>query len=80
MRKPAFSICKNKGADQLCNNRAADQRLCFRYVDILIPLLSKPVANLLWLYSLVCVRPGQKSRGFQLDQGSNTKIATCAVD
>ena len=29
MRKPAFCICENKGADQL---RAADQRLYFRYI------------------------------------------------
>ena len=36
MRKPAFSICKSKGADQLCGNPTADQRLCFA-----IPLLPK---------------------------------------
>ena len=34
MRKPAFCICKNKGADQLHGNRAADQRLCFRCIDM----------------------------------------------
>ena len=34
MRKPAFSICEDKGADQLRSiNRATDQRLCFRYRD-----------------------------------------------
>ena len=31
MRKPAFCICKNKGADQ---------RLCFHYIDSTIPILS----------------------------------------
>ena len=41
MRKPAFCICENKDADQLCGNRTADQRLCFRYIDSTIPLLSK---------------------------------------
>ena len=41
MRKPAFCICKNKDADQLCGNGEADQRLCFRYIDSTIPLLSK---------------------------------------
>ena len=41
MRQPAFSICKNKGADQLPGNRAAVQLLCFRYIDSTIPLLSK---------------------------------------
>ena len=41
MRKPAFCICENKGADQLCVNRTADQRPCFRYIDSTIPLLPK---------------------------------------
>ena len=41
MRKPDFCICGNKGADQLCGNRTTDQRLCFRYTDTTIPLLSK---------------------------------------
>ena len=41
MRKPAFSICENKDADQLRGNREADQRLCFRYTDSKIALLPK---------------------------------------
>ena len=41
MRKQTFCICENKGADQLRGNREADQRLCFRYIDSTIPLLSK---------------------------------------
>ena len=41
MRKPAFCICENKDADQLRSYCAADQRLCFRYIDTTIPLLSK---------------------------------------
>ena len=41
MRKPAFCICENKDTDQLCGNRTADQRLCVRYIDSTIPLLSK---------------------------------------
>ena len=41
MRKPAFCICENKDADQLRGNREADQRLCFRYSDSMIPLLSE---------------------------------------
>ena len=32
---------KNEDADQLHGNREADQRLCFRYMDSTIPLLSK---------------------------------------
>ena len=41
MRKPTICICENKDADQLRGNREADQRLCFRYTDSTIPLLSK---------------------------------------
>ena len=48
MRKPAFCICENKGADQLHGNRdqlhgngAAIQRLCFHYIDSTIPLILK---------------------------------------
>ena len=41
VRKPAFCICENKDADQLRGNREADQRLCFRYIDSTISLLSK---------------------------------------
>ena len=39
--KTVFCICENKDADQLRGNREADQRLCFRYTDSKIPLLSK---------------------------------------
>ena len=38
MRKPAFCICENKGADQLRSNCTADQHLCFRYIDSVIPI------------------------------------------
>ena len=41
MRKPTFYICKNKDADQLRGYREADQRLCFRYIDSMIPVLFK---------------------------------------
>ena len=41
MRKSAFCICENKGADQLYGNRTADHRLCFHYIDSTIPLLPK---------------------------------------
>ena len=55
MRKPAFCICENKGAnhekpafcicekqslDELCSNRAANPCLCIRYIDSRIPLTS----------------------------------------
>ena len=44
MRKPAFSICEYKGADQLRGNQAADQRLCFHFMYSIFPLLLKPLA------------------------------------
>ena len=43
MRKPAFHICENKGAEQLRSYCAADQlRPCFLYIDSTIPLLVIP--------------------------------------
>ena len=39
--KTVFFLCENKDADQLRINREADQRLCFRYTDSTILLLSK---------------------------------------
>ena len=57
MRKPAFCICENKDANQLRSNCAADQRLCFRYTDSTIPLLSKYEISSLQLSSVV-VQPG----------------------
>ena len=57
MRKPAFYICENKDADQLRSNCAADQRLCFRYMDSVIPFLSKSEISSLWPSS-VAVQPG----------------------
>ena len=41
MGKPTICIGENKDADQLCGNREADQRLCFRYTDGTIHLVSK---------------------------------------
>ena len=67
MRKPAFGIFENKEADQLCGNRTADQHLCLRYISITIPVPPKSEFqasnDLLWLYSPVCVGPGQKPQG-----------------
>ena len=56
MRKPTFCICENKGADQLCGDGEADQRLCFRYIDSTIPLLSK-FKNSSFLQSSVAAQP-----------------------
>ena len=57
MRKPAFYICQNKGADQLHGYRAADQRLCFSFIDSTIPLLPKSEISSLQPSS-VAVQPG----------------------
>ena len=40
MGKPTNCLGENKDADQLRGNREADQRLCFRYTDSTIRLLS----------------------------------------
>ena len=57
MGKPTICICENKDADQLRGNREADQRLCFRYSDSTIPLLSKSKISSFWP-SPVTVQPG----------------------
>ena len=57
MRKPVNCLCENKDADQLRGNREADQRLCFRYTDSTIPLLSKSEISSLYSSSVV-VQPG----------------------
>ena len=57
MRKPTIRICENKDADQLRGNREADQRLCFRYIDSTVPLLSKSEISSL-KPSSVAVQPG----------------------
>ena len=67
MRKVAFCICEKKDEDQLRGDLEADQRLCFRYMDSAIPLLSKSeitslYSHLLWPYSPVCVGPRRKPR------------------
>ena len=56
VRKQAFCICENKDADQLRGNREADQRLCFRYIENTIPLLSMYEISSLWQFS-VAVQP-----------------------
>ena len=48
MRKPTICIGEKNDADQLRGNREADQRLCFRYTDSTIPLLSKSKVSSFW--------------------------------
>ena len=57
MRKPAFCICENKGADKLRCNCAADQRLCFSCIDSTFPLLHKSEISSL-LPSCVAIQCG----------------------
>ena len=49
MGKPAICTGENKGADQLRSYCEADQRLCFRYMDSTIPLLSKSKISSLYV-------------------------------
>ena len=78
MRKLAFCIYENKDADQLRGNRVADQRLCFRYIDRTIPLLSKSQiqasSHLVWLYSPVCFGPGWKPQRPVFSQRGSTDL------
>ena len=62
MRNPAFCICENKDADQLRGNLEADQRLCFRCSLSYLHTKFQASSHLQWLYSPVCVGPGQKPR------------------
>ena len=66
MRKSAFCIWENKGADQLCSHCAADQRLCFATLKVqslyFLTLKFQASSHLQWLCSLICVRPGWKHR------------------
>ena len=57
MRKSAFCISENKGADQMRGNRAADQHLCFCYIHSTDPLLSKSEISSLQPSSMA-VQPG----------------------
>ena len=41
IRKSAYLICEEKGADQRRGNRAADRRARFHSIDNTSPLLSK---------------------------------------
>ena len=57
MGKMFFCISEKQDADQLCGNRTAEQRLCFRYIDSTIPLLSKSKISSLYPSS-VAAQPG----------------------
>ena len=84
VRKPAFCICENKDADQLRGNLEADQRLCFRYMDSTIPLLSKSEiqasSHRLWLHSPVCVGPGRIPRRPVFTQRGSNYISAFSGD
>ena len=73
MRKPTFCIWENKDADQLRSNREADQRLCFRYIDSTIPILSKSEILRLAIFCscrawFVSVQVGNQNVGFLMTQ------------
>ena len=61
IRKPAFCICKHKGADHLRGNHTPDQCLFFCYMDGKIPIHSKfQASNQLQSRTAWSVSPGQK--------------------
>ena len=57
MGKPTICIGENKGADQLRSNCEADLRLCFRYTDSTVPVLSKSEISSMYPCP-VAVQPG----------------------
>ena len=57
MGKATICIGENEGADQLRSTCEADQRLCFRYADSTISLLSKSKISSLYPASPT-VQPG----------------------
>ena len=72
MKKTAFCICENKDADQLHDNREADQAfVCATRIVQLLYFLNTEFnasSHRLWLYSPVCVGPGQKPRRLVFSQ------------
>ena len=56
MRKTAFCICENKDIDQLRGTTKLIQSL------YLLHTKCPASSHLMWLYSLVCVGPGQNTR------------------
>ena len=76
MRKLAFRICENKGADQLQGYRAADQQLCFRY--LLNPKFQAS-RYLPRLYSPVCVRPVRKLRRQVFSRRNSNNKSFCLM-
>ena len=57
VRKPAFCICENKSADHLLIYCTDDPSLCFSYI---VEISSLWPSSIPWLYSPICVGPGQK--------------------
>ena len=78
MRKPAFCICENKGADQLRVNCAPDQHLCFRCkvksLFFLNPRFHVSI-HLLVLHSRFVLWPGRKLRRQVFSRRSSNILA-----
>ena len=56
---------RRSASRQLRGNREADQRLCFRYIALKIPLLSKSeISTLYQSYMAVCEIVGNQNVGF----------------
>ena len=81
MRKPAFCICENKGADQLCGNRTkliSAFVFATQIVQSLFYLNPKfhGSSHLLWPYSPVCVGPDLKPRKPVFSQCGSYDVGT----
>ena len=66
MRKGAFCIWENNGADQLYGNRTADQHLCFCCIDSTTALPGR-----LWTWFF-----GDYSLKMILNEKANTEISS----
>ena len=52
MRKPVYAICVQQRRRSVCASAQSDQRLCFRFLDSIIPLLSISEIPSLYLASV----------------------------
>ena len=52
MRKPVYAICEQQRRRSACVSAQSDQRLCFRFLDSIIPLVSISETSSLYLASV----------------------------
>ena len=63
MRKPVHAICEQQRRRSACASAQSDQRLCFRWLDSMIPLLAiAEISSPSYSSRPVCVLTGRKPR------------------